>query len=35
MRVHAGIDVKAPPSVVWSVVTDPDRLTDFMAGLTR
>jgi uncharacterized membrane protein len=35
MRVQAGIEVKAPPSVIWAVVTDPNRLTDFMAGLTR
>ncbi|HEX4539195.1 MAG TPA: SRPBCC family protein [Acidimicrobiales bacterium] len=35
MRVQAGIEVNAPPSLVWAVVTDPDRLIDFMAGLTR
>ncbi len=35
MRVEARLEMEAPPSVIWAAVTDPDRLTDFMAGLTR
>lgn len=35
MRVEAGIEVTAPPPVVWALVTDPDQLPRFMAGLSR
>ena len=35
MRVQAAIEVGASPRLVWDVVTDPDQLPRFMAGLTR
>ena len=35
MRVQAGIDVAAPPQLVWSFVTDPARYLHFMNGITR
>ena len=35
MRVDAGIDVAAPPELVWDFVTDPTRYLHFMNGITR
>jgi uncharacterized membrane protein len=35
MRVHAHIDISAPPEAVWAWVGDPARYLDFMAGITR
>jgi len=35
MRVHAAIDVAAPPQLVWDFVTDPTRYLHFMNGITR
>ena len=35
MRVQAGIDIAAPPQLVWSFVTDPTRYLHFMNGITR
>jgi uncharacterized membrane protein len=35
MRVGAQIDVAAPPSAVWELITDPSRYLHFMAGVTR
>ena len=35
MRVQAGIDVAAPPQLVWGFVTDPKRYLHFMNGITR
>jgi len=31
MRVYEHIDVSAPPSVVWELVSDPSRALEFMA----
>jgi uncharacterized membrane protein len=35
MRVHADIDVAAPPGTVWEFIIDPTRYLHFMAGMTR
>ena len=35
MRIVVGIDVAAPPEVVWEFVADPARYLHFMAGVTR
>ena len=35
MRVAERIDVKAPPSLVWEHVSDPERYLHFMSGITR
>ncbi len=35
MRVQAGIDIAAPPQLVWGFVTDPTRYLHFMNGITR
>jgi uncharacterized membrane protein len=35
MRVHANIDISAPPEAVWAWVGDPARYLDYMAGITR
>jgi uncharacterized membrane protein len=35
MRVQAGIDIAAPPALVWDFVTDPARYLHFMNGVTR
>jgi uncharacterized membrane protein len=35
MRVGAQIEVGAPPSAVWRLITDPSRYLHFMAGVTR
>lgn len=35
MRVNGSIEVSAPIDLVWSVVTDPERVLSFMSGVTR
>jgi uncharacterized membrane protein len=35
MRVSASITVSAPAGQVWEVVSDPDRMLEFMSGITR
>ena len=35
MRVAESIMVSAPPKQVWDVVSDPERVLSFMAGVTR
>jgi uncharacterized membrane protein len=35
VRVHAQIDVAAPRSTVWEMITDPERYLHFMHGITR
>lgn len=35
MRVQAGIEIAAPPQLVWGFVTDPTRYLHFMNGITR
>jgi uncharacterized membrane protein len=35
MRVAAQIDISAPRSAVWEVITDPERYLHFMHGITR
>ena len=35
MRVESCIDVQAPPSVVWALITDPGIIPELMAGVTR
>ena len=35
MRVHAQIEVAAPPEAVWEFIVDPARYLHFMAGITR
>ena len=35
MRVGAQVDIAAPPQLVWSFVTDPERYLHFMSGVTR
>jgi len=35
MRIAEHVDVTAPPSVVWEQVSDPSRVLDFFAGVTR
>jgi uncharacterized membrane protein len=35
MRVGAQIDIAAPPPLVWSFVTDPQRYLHFMDAVTR
>ena len=35
MRVAVSIEVTAPPALVWEQVSDPARVLDFMAGITR
>ena len=35
MRAAAQIEVDAPIDRVWSIVTDPERMLTFMAGVTR
>jgi uncharacterized membrane protein len=35
MRVTQQIDIGAPPEAVWSIVSDPARYLEFMAGVTR
>jgi len=35
MRVSAQANVAAPMEDVWSIVTDPERVLNFMSGVTR
>jgi len=35
MRVNGDIEVAAPIDLVWSIVTDPERVLNFMSGVTR
>lgn len=35
MRVAGSMQVAAPMDLVWSIVSDPERMLDFMSGLTR
>ena len=35
MRVDASLPVHAPPDVIWSLVSDPRRVCQLMAGVTR
>lgn len=35
MRVGASMQVAAPMELVWSIVSDPERVLDFMHGVTR
>ena len=35
MRVNGDIEVAAPIDLVWSIVTDPERVLSFMSGVTR
>lgn len=35
MRINGSIEVAAPIDLVWSVVTDPERVLSFMSGVTR
>jgi uncharacterized membrane protein len=35
MRVSSTISVAAPIESVWAIVTDPERVLDYMSGVTR
>jgi uncharacterized membrane protein len=35
MRIAEHVDVLAPPELVWEQVSDPTRVLDFFAGVTR
>jgi uncharacterized membrane protein len=35
MRVNGNIEIAAPIDLVWSIVTDPERVLNFMSGVTR
>jgi uncharacterized membrane protein len=35
MRINGDIEVAAPIELVWSIVTDPERVLSFMSGVTR
>jgi hypothetical protein len=35
MRIAESIEVLAPPAIVWEQVSDPARVLDFYAGVTR
>jgi carbon monoxide dehydrogenase subunit G len=35
MRIAEHVDVAAPPAIVWAQVSDPARVLDFFAGVTR
>jgi uncharacterized membrane protein len=35
MRVNGDVEVAAPIDLVWSIVTDPERVLSFMSGVTR
>ena len=35
MRIAEHVDVLAPPPIVWDQVSDPTRVLDFFAGVTR
>ena len=35
MRINGNIEVSAPIDLVWSIVTDPECVLNFMSGVTR
>ncbi len=35
MRVSASTNINAPVGVVWQIASDPERVLDFMSGMTR
>jgi uncharacterized membrane protein len=35
MRIAEQVEVAAPPEIVWEQVSDPARVLDFFAGVTR
>jgi uncharacterized membrane protein len=35
MRVSGSMQVRAPMELVWSIVSDPERVLDYMSGATR
>jgi uncharacterized membrane protein len=35
VRVEAQVNVAAPPSLVWDVISDPTRQLSYMSGITR
>jgi uncharacterized membrane protein len=35
VRVNGDIEVAAPIDLVWSIVTDPERVLSYMSGVTR
>jgi uncharacterized membrane protein len=35
VRIAEHVDVAAPPGIVWAQVSDPTRVLDFFAGVTR
>ncbi len=35
MRIAEHVDVLAPPAIVWEQISDPTRVLDFFAGITR
>ena len=35
MRIAEHVDVRASPGIVWDQVSDPSRVLDFFAGVTR
>jgi uncharacterized membrane protein len=35
VRVNGDIEVAAPIDLVWSIVTDPERVLSYMSGITR
>jgi uncharacterized membrane protein len=35
MRITGSMQVRAPMELVWSIVSDPERVLDFMSGATR
>jgi uncharacterized membrane protein len=35
MRLAEQIEISAPPSAIWALITDPSRYLHFMAGMTR
>jgi carbon monoxide dehydrogenase subunit G len=35
MRIAESIEVQAPPAIVWEQISDPARVLDFYAGVTR
>src|SRR3954468_18331267 len=35
MRIAEHVEVQAPPDIVWEQISDPNRVLDFFAGVTR
>lgn len=35
MRVAEAITISAPAEQVWAIVSDPERVLEFMSGVTR